>query len=317
MPTGALAGTLSPEIYESALYFDFAYDPRAAFTAADAGFLDPEIAPADTGEIPPTILSTTTLTDRSQSNTIAASALPEGATDLVRQAGKININTAGIDVLYSAFSEDGALWKSSATPPAAVDVDQLITDAIGFRERQAAGIAITPLTGKVPIGYTLGGGTGYSGFGGVGYESVADLLVAFIPTIESKTIPFPSWLGSVTSPTTLQQRDAVWADVENFITVRSDTFAVYGLVQALRLNPAYVTAGGTYTPTDWYNANQGILVGTGTKYYEGSISTDPTNQNAEFILEGTRRFIAIVDRSYCNNGTTVQPHIVALKILPQ
>ena len=309
-------GTISPEVSESALYFDFAYDPRAAFTAADAGFLDPEIAPADTGAIPPTILSTTTLTDRSQSNPIAQIALPEGATDLVRQAGKININTAGIDVLYSAFSEDGALWKGSVAP-LPLDVDQLVVDAIGFRERATAGSAIAGLPPALIVptpGYYT---KGYAGFGGVGFQSPADLLVAFIPTIESGKFP----TALITTPTTLQQRDAAWADVENFISVRSDTFAVYGLVQALRLNPAYsaaVAAGNaSYNPTDWYNASQGYLIGTGTVYHPKTISTDPTNQNAEFIMEGSRRFIAIVDRSYCNNGATVQPHIVALKILPQ
>ena len=316
-PTG---GTISPEISESALYFDFAYDPRAAFTAADAGFLDPKIAVADTGEIPPTILSTTTLTDRSQSNTTAQIALPEGATDLVRQAGKININTAGIDVLYSAFSEDGALWETTATPPVALNIEQLVTDAIGFRERLRKGASVPGTTGRVPSpGYYH---MGYRDFGGVGFRSPADLLVAFLPTIETAGALYS---GSVV-PTTLQQRDAAWADVENFITVRSDTFAVYGLVQALRLNPAYnaehaINAGtAPYAPVDWYNANQGIVVGSAPAnmvYKEGSISTDPTSQYAEFILEGTRRFIAIVDRSYCNDGAAVQPHIVALKILPQ
>jgi hypothetical protein len=309
----ATAPAISPEVSESALYFDFAYDPRAAHTVADADFIDP----VDTtpGEIPPTILSTTTLTDRSQSNTTAAIALPEGAADLVRQAGKININTASQAVLYSAFSENGALWNGTKQP-LALDVDQLVSDAIGFRDRLAGGTTIPGLPTTVPVpnpGFNVGGKNGYSAFAGAGYQSIADLLVAFIPTVESGT--FPKALK--TTPTTLQQRDAAWADVENFLSVRSDTFAVYGLVQALRLNPAYSTAGGTYTPTDWYNANQGIAVGTGTVYNEGSISTDPTNQNAEFILEGTRRFMALVDRSYCNNGALVQPHIVALKILPQ
>ena len=310
----AISPAISPEVSESALYFDFAYDPRAAYTAANAGFGDPETTIL--GEIPPTFLSCTTLTDRSQSNTTAAIALPEGATDLVRQAGKININTAGSDVLYSAFSEDGALWKTTATPPAPPNIYQLVADAIGFRDRLTSPTPVAGTGLTVPAGYA---GKGYSTFGGIGFHSAADLLVAFLPTTE---IAGGLYTGSV-APTTIQQRDAAWADVENFLTVRSDTFAVYGLVQALRLNPAYTTGGGgaytpgTYLPTDWYNANQGILVGTGGTYNEGSISTDPTNQNAEFILEGSRRFIAIVDRSYCNNGATVQPHIVALKILPQ
>ena len=306
--------TVSPEFLESALYFDFAYDPRAAFTAADAGFLDPEITTADTGDVPPTILSTTTLTDRLQSNPTAQIALPGGAADLVRQAGKININTAGIDVLYSAFSEDGALWKTPSTPPppTAPYIEQLVTDAIGFRERLATGSPVAGTTGTVPA-------PGYNGYGGIGFQSPADLLVAFIPTIETVGGLYANSLA----PTTIQQRDAAWADVENFLSVRSDTFAVYGLVQALRLNPAYsaehanpINGAAPYSRLDWYKANQGVPIPAGT-FTEYSISTDPTSQYAEFILEGTRRFIAIVDRSYCNDGALVQPHIVALKILPQ
>ena len=314
---------LSTEEAESALYFDFAYDPRAAYTAADAGDADPVVTAKGTaGEVPPTILSMTTLTDRSQSNTAAASALPGSNADLVRQAGKININTAGPDVLYSIFSEDGAMSGDTTPVQQSLDISALVDDAIAFRQRLAAGTAGLPLfavtTGPVVV-TPVANANNYSIYAGTaGFRSNADLLVALLPTIESGKFP----TGQVATPTTLQQRDAAWADVENFITVRSDTFAVYGLVQALRLNPAYVAGGGTVADlaTDWYNANQGVAPGTvgpGAQEYEDTISTDPTNQNAEFILRGSRRFIAIVDRSYCNNGTAVQPHIVALKILPQ
>jgi hypothetical protein len=311
--------TFTNEGLEANLYFDFAYDLRAAYTAANA-----------TGEIPPTILSMTTLTDRSQSNTAAASALPGGASDLVRQAGKININTAGPDVLYSVFSDDAALWNSS-NPPTPPAISLLVDDAIGFRGRLASTamvpqFSITGSGGSAVVTVAMQAGiNNYNGFtttaDASGFRSTADLLLAMLPTINASNSLYSGYPGSA-SITTLQQRDAAWADVENFITVRSDTFAVYGLVQALRLNPAYVAGGGSTTNlnTDWYNANQGILVGSAPSnevYNPGSISTDPTNQYAEFILEGSRRFIAIIDRSYCNNGAIVQPHIVALKLLPQ
>ena len=311
---------LTKEALQAALYFDFAYDPRAAFNAANAAL--------DTSGVPPTILAMTTLTDRT-SNTAAAAALPYSTTDLVRQAGKININTAGPDVLYSAFSNDGALWNGATTAPTSAAISLLVDDAIGFRGRLTNTGSSIP---QVPL-FSVSGSTvtvkmqsnpnDYSGFTPVadasGFRSTADLLVAFLPTIFTAG---DLYTGS-TAPTTLQQRDAAWADVENFISVRSDTFAVYGLVQALRLNPNYT---GTYVPTDWYNANQGVFVPAATSSIaaEYTISTDPTNQNAEFILEGSRRFIAIIDRSYCNggnatpaNGAAVQPHIVALKMLPQ
>jgi hypothetical protein len=310
-----MAGLTFPaEPYDAALYFDFTYDPRAAYTAADAGFADPVVTANGgvAGEIPPTILSMTTLTDRSQSNTAAASALPESTIDLVRQAGKININTAGPDVLYSVFSEDGALAGDTTPALLSKDISTLVDDTIAFRERLAAGkgslplFAVTP--GTVTVTTVPNGLNNYSIYGGTGFQSSADMLLALLPTVESGTFP----TGAISTPATLQQRDAAWADVENFITVRSDTFAVYGLIQALRLNPNWINTAD-YVPTDWYNANQGTFTSTG----EYMITADPTSTADEFILEGSRRFIAIIDRSYCNNGAIVQPHIVALKLLPQ
>jgi hypothetical protein len=119
--------------------------------------------------------------------------------------------------------------------------------------------------------------------------------------------------------------------------VHSDSFAVYGLVQAIRLNPNYTEATGTVPPaTDWYNASQetpysqavlangvyvvpqliaptsSVTVGTGTS---------AETITPEFILEGQRRFVAIVDSSYSTppggTGTPPAPKIVAMKILPQ
>ena len=320
----------SGEASDAALYFDFAYDPRAADSAATQtpGYpMDPVLAQNGgvIGEMSPNILSMVSVTYRPTTGP-AGAALPEGATDLIRLPGKININTAGPDVLYSAFSDDGALWNGAA--PTATSVSNLVDAAIGFRDRLPAGVAVPIFTSTGTAGSTSATTTmtmatnpsltfNYNGQGypGTGFRTRADLLTAMLPIIDTAGTLYT---GSLV-PTTLQQRDAAWADVANFLTVRSDTFAVYGLVQALRLNPVYnaAVAAGTapYYPTDWYNANQGITIGAGPTEY--SISTDPTNQNAEFILEGSRRFIAIVDRSYCNNGAVVQPHIVALKILPQ
>jgi len=327
--------TFPSEIYDSALYFDFAYDPRAAYSAATQapGYPEDPILAVNTGgsvvrtsfgEMAPNILSMISISYRTGSP--ASAALPNGTADLVRLPGKININTAGPDVLYSAFSDDGALWN--ALSPTAPYISNLVDAAIAFRDRLPAGASVPIFTSTGTTGSTSATTTmalavnplltfnyNTQGYPGTGFRTRADLLTAMLPIIDTAG---SLYAGSLV-PTTLQQRDAAWADVANFLTVRSDTFAVYGLVQALRLNPLYNTAvaAGTavYNPTDWYNANQGIAIGAAPTQY--SISTDPTNQNAEFILEGSRRFIAIVDRSYCNNGATVQPHIVALKILPQ
>ena len=292
---------ISYEAYQAALYFDFAYDPRAAVTAVDQAFSDPAVTAAGgaVGEIPPCILTMTTLTDRT-GNTTDAISLPNGAADLVRLPGKININTADENVLYTAFSEDAAASQivaptgfsgSSFTPQW-----QMVADTIAYRNRLAGGSSLQAgtMATTVPTSwYTSSSGRWGST---VGFHSLGDLLLALIPS------------ENLSSITTLQQRDAPWADVENFLTVRSDTFAVYGYIQALRLNPQW-TGIANYQPTDWYNANRGIALGD-----EGSISADPT-QNAEFILEGSRRFVAIIDRSCCNDGTSFVPQVVAIKTL--
>lgn len=294
--------TASYELFQAAIYFDFAYDPRAAVTLADQNFPDLEVTSGGgtVGEIPPSFLAMTTLTDRSW-NTTDAVSLPGGAPDLVRLPGKININTASQDVLYSAFSADGAAGQINAptgfSGSAFNPVWQMVADTVSFRDRMTAGATIQTggMATLVPTPWYGASSGNYSST--LGFHGMGDLLLAFLPS------------EPLTALTTLQQRDATWADVAGFLTVRSDTFAVYGYIQALRLNPQW-TGIANYQPVDWYNANQGIPIGM-----TGSISPDAT-ANAEFVLNGTRRFIAIVDRSLCNNGAAIEPQVVEVKSLP-
>jgi len=293
---------ISYETYQAALYFDFAYDPRAASTVADENFTDPAVTAGGgvPGEIAPSILTMTTLADRT-SNTTDAIALPNGAADLVRMPGKVDVNTADQDVLYTAMSEDAAAGEINA--PANFSggtfnpVWQMVADIIAYRNRMSAGqtVATGGMATVVPADWYATSSGRYGST--VGMHSLGDLLLAFIPS------------ESLTNMQTLQQRDAAWGDAAGFLTVRTDTFAVYGYIQALILNPQW-TQIASYQPTDWYNANRGIPIGEA-----GSISTDPT-ANAEFILEGSRRFIAVIDRSLCNDGASFMPQIAAIKSLP-
>ncbi len=280
------ASTFNGEQYQYHTYFDFAYDPRAAFTCATT----------TTGTVKPSFLSMISLNDRAGTST--PGGLPNPV-DAVRIPGKINVNTAGANVLTTAFSNVPS--TTGLTP------QQMAADVIAFRNRDPVGTINIPdgsggVTAEPHPDYS--NSTNYPGYG---LRSLGDMLVAFLPSEMISGIP----------PTTMQQCDAAWADVANFCTVRSDTFAVYGLIQALKLNGNYT---GTYLPTDWYNANQGNFIGT-SPTYENTIATD--NPNSEFILLGQRRFIAIIDRSFSNmdtgpGGTTIiQPKVVALKNLPQ
>ncbi len=64
-------------------------------------------------------------------------------------------------------------------------------------------------------------------------------------------------------------------------TTRSDTFAVYGYMEALK-------------------ANSGVANNNTTDWYTGTYSDDPNNTTAQFIRVAKRRFLAILDRSWCN-----------------
>ncbi len=203
----------------------------------------------------------------------------------IRMAGRLNVNTASLPALENMFVSVG----DSSNAVALADL------ILGCRDRTGAFVDGTS-TGNV----------------GSGICSMGQLLYALND-------------GS-TAATTMDNRDWTWATIYNMTTVRSDTFVVYGLIQALHLNQNYTPSGGTpgtlpvtANTTDWYTANQAGLAFDG-KTAVPLISTDPDNTNAEFIMEGQRRFVAIIDRSYSNIGPSNAlfqlPKVVALKVLP-
>jgi hypothetical protein len=93
------------------------------------------------------------------------------------------------------------------------------------------------------------------------------------------------------STTSLEERDRVWSELLVNTTVRSDTFVVYGLVEAL--SPG---ADHDNSDAEWYDAG-----------------------NGHQTVVARRRFLALVDRSFQNygpgeNGSGV-PRILAVKDL--
>jgi hypothetical protein len=308
--TGAV--NFTNENYQADLYFDFAYDPRASFNAVTMG---------SNSTVQPTILSLMTLTDRASDPSITPTPAGQGllanstagnpSPDLVRIPGRINLNTANGSVLYTAFSQimnDGSLTVAKQQNLA----ESLAAYVITYRQRlTTATVPIYSGTAMVtPITTYNSTFTGFpvATYPGYGLHSLGDLVLASIPA--ETTI--------VGTPTTLQQRDSVWSDVANFCTVRSDTFAVYGYIQALQLNPNY-NNGAVTSATDWYNAN---LYKTGGG--ENTIAnTTATTNESEFILVGSERFVAILDRSQSNLDYPTltiplrAPRVVALQVMPQ
>jgi hypothetical protein len=131
---------------------------------------------------------------------------------------------------------------------------------------------------------------GYASFPGRGVRTLTELMVPVEDAAEA-------------TPSTLAERDAAWASVENLCSVRSDVFAVYGYLEAVRANAAVTHNNGS----DWY------LTGGG----EGGTSDDVHSATAKDIRVGRRRWVAIVDRSWSNyvrgEPGFVLPRVVAMK----
>ncbi len=126
-------------------------------------------------------------------------------------------------------------------------------------------VGLTLSAGTTLVSYRdrTGNFTSSSAYPGYGFRSVGELLV-----------PLTSTAFMATVPKTFDQRDQVWAMLFNELTVRSDTYVVYGLLQAVQQSGMPTSHNNT---TDWYDAS-----------------------NLQQHVVAQRRFIALVDLSYCN-----------------
>jgi hypothetical protein len=88
-------------------------------------------------------------------------------------------------------------------------------------------------------------------------------------------------------------------------TVRSDTFIVYGYMEAVRVNPAYPASPGHNNGTDWY----------------AGVTDDPHDATKPNLRIAQRRWVALIDRSFSNydrsDSKFTLPRVVAIKDLPQ
>ncbi|HVX86527.1 MAG TPA: hypothetical protein VH253_17225 [Phycisphaerae bacterium] len=219
-----------------------------------------------------------------QSDGVSAQSLGLTNTiDKLRIPGRININTASGDVLRAVPA-----IQLTTTP------NQTVANMLAYRDR----LVNSDPRAKYPLSTGTAASTDYSDhltttskYPGVGFRSMAEALNVL----------------AVPSATDLQTRDAVWAAAYNLCTVRSDTFVVYGYMEAVRANPAF-TAHTFDNAADWY----------------GAVTDDPhdTNiANIPLLRVAQRRWVAIIDRSFCNydrtTGSFTLPKVVAIKDLPQ
>ena len=196
----------------------------------------------------------------------------------LRIPGKINVNTASGDVLRAIPNM----------------TDQMVANILGYRSGTPATYGTTSATTNLTGSITASEGHGF--------HTLGELLVALATPAQA----------------TMDLRDKAWASVFNLCTVRSDTFAVYGYMEAVRQNPNF--AGFSDKPDSlgnkgWYTPS------TDAAYSSPAFSIDDPHNTGPLIRVARRRWIAIVDRSFSNyaagSGQFVLPRVVAIKDLPQ
>ena len=239
---------------------------------------------------PITLLDCLATIDRFSDSTIDIGG---GARDInkLRIAGRININTASGDILRAIPNM----------------TDQMVANILSYRSRNpGSGVPLTISYNAVP--------SNLSGvFQGTGIHSLAELLA---PLATAPGIINPDPASGATS------RDKLWASVYNLCTVSSDTFVVYGYLEAIRVHPNVVALGLHDNKYSWYDesgANTPFTISSATDVAttDDPHATTTTYPNLRNLRVARRRWVAIVDRSWSNTTKTIVPRIVAMKDLPQ
>jgi hypothetical protein len=266
---------------DAQMHFDFMAAPwifNSTPTADSAAPpATPNVKPGDIRAVH--IFDQITLMDRVSDTSIDLSrAGITQAIDKLRLPGQVNINTAYGDVLRAL---PGIQAMTTMTP------NQAVANILAYRDRLSTAGAKYPMNGGSAATVDYSDPTNYPG---KGFRSMAELLVVLQDT----------------NAQDLQGRDYFWASVLNLCTVRSDTFVVYGYMEAVRANPAYT--GAFNNASDWY----------------GNVTDDPRDTSIgsyPLLRIAQRRWVALIDRSFCNydrnNGNFTLPKVVAIKDLPQ
>lgn len=301
--------TIFPE--ESKMLMDFTADPRAA-----------------------TLVSLMTSYDRTADGQDEIGEGVNDSLDEVRTAGRVNLNTASVQVIYALLRGTATLnqmsnrecaqraayivaYRDRTTPPkftydtSAADYDPATNDPLlslstprlvpdfgntgrfpGKGIHSLAELAIPLGIADLAIGYNNDGSALYA---------TVQPSIGITPSAKYGLLNASS-LGGANDSSTGAPRGAMWQRLLASATVRSDTFVVYGYVEAVKQNRSYSAFDNA---NDWYFG-----------------ATAPRNPTAADRLQrvSARRFIAIVDRSWCNAGrgsATVLPKIVAYKELPR
>ncbi|HEY4330764.1 MAG TPA: hypothetical protein VGN88_13570, partial [Phycisphaerae bacterium] len=171
-----------------------------------------------------------------------------------RIPGQINVNTAPAEVLATIPIFDGRPWW--------------VGGILAYRWRTTSmdpRIPTTYQSGLYDFSDSWGPAARYPGYG---IRSMGELEIPLSFTFSDAP--------------NLDQREALWSDAVNMCTVRSDTFVVYGYLEAVRQNPRF--AGRFDNARVWYQMGN-------------AVTDDPGNTSAPLQRMGRRRWVAIMDRS--------------------
>jgi hypothetical protein len=275
---------MAPAQIDSQLHFNFLAAPWVYNTTPSADPASPPTAAIPAGDIRAVhLLEQITLYDRLTDASVAAQVGKVGISgiDLLRLPGQVNLNTASGDVIRALPAIQNITINAINTSP-----NVAVANILAYRDRAGLGTVKYPPTSANVNTVDYSDTTKYPG---IGIRSMAEVL---------------NIVGSTTA-TDLKTRDQDWSAMLNLCTVRSDTFVVYGFMEAVRANPAYTSFDNA---SHWY----------------GAVTDDPHDPNLATIpllRIAQRRWVAIIDRSFSNYDRSdpkfTLPRVVAIKDLPQ
>jgi hypothetical protein len=289
----ALANTQCPE--DAGIHFDFRTPPWVYSTQTDIGETAAPPPTPKTGDIRAMrLLDCLAFVDRVSDYSIDIgdnNPIARGLSKL-RIPGQINVNTASAEVLATlAPLNNAANYK-------------YIGEIMAYRWRTVHNDPRIPVPVQGTHDYNDA-----TAFPGYGIRSLGELNVPLtMDTVPVTPDPNRAY--------TLDERDGGWASLYNMCTVRSDTFIVYGYLEAVKANPNYVSGANTHN--------------NGTDWYGPAVDDARGNTTAQNIRVARRRWVALVDRSMSNynrlgpsgdpafplNSKYVGPRVVVVKELP-
>ncbi|MCL2639898.1 MAG: hypothetical protein FWD53_03540, partial [Phycisphaerales bacterium] len=219
------AARFDNEHIEAQLHFDFYTNPKIFGTNWPDDFPNGDTEVNQTDPRALKLLEQLTFIDRVSDPTINIGS-GELSIDKLRLMGQINVNTAAGDILRCM----PGIHKTDDK------ANNIVGNILAYRARR------TTSEGSGNPNYPTAGGKNYSDTNDYGdTKGIRSLAELIIPVSDAVGENYDS----------LDARDKAWASIYNLCTVRSDSFVVYGYLEAIKVNPRYASTHNN--STDWYD----------------------------------------------------------------